>query len=151
MPGDVLVGTNQHELAAVKFLGRFQLQYLQRHAAHGGGGFERAGTFGRAEIDQGQPLAELVVGRALRRQPEMRCACAGAVQRRVGIPAVRRAVVIVVRPDDRRMLVALAELDADGEILRAVFLDDPGAEAAPRGVGARAVVLEASAAAPSRP
>ena len=47
-----------------------------------------------------------------------------------------------VRADDRRILVALAELDADGKILRAVLFHDACAErrAAPRPL--RRVVLE---------
>src|SRR5262249_36112275 len=42
----------------------------------------------------------------------------------------------------RGRLVALAELDADGEILWTVLLHDLGAEGAPRGVCCCAVVLE---------
>src|SRR5262245_31299238 len=141
VPGDVLVGTNQHELAAIEVSGRFELQNFERHVALARGFLEHARALARSEIEEREALAELVVDGASRRQPEMRRPRARSVERRVSVPPVGRRIILV-GPHDRRRLVALAELNADGEILWAVLLHDLRAEGAPRGVRRCAVVLE---------
>src|SRR3979490_917640 len=76
----------------------------------------------------------------------MRCPRTRTVHRRVAVPSIWcsiRWASIAVGPYDWRMLIALAELDADREILWAILLDDPFAESTPGGVRVRALVLEA--------
>src|SRR6516162_10940093 len=116
MPGDVLVGTNQHELAAIEATGRFEPKNFERHATLARGLFEGTRALGCAEIEEREALAEFVIGCASRRQPEVRRPRARSVERRVGVPCIGWRVILV-GPHDRRRLVALAELDADGEIL----------------------------------
>src|SRR5262249_62031431 len=116
MPGGVLVGTNQQELAAIEATGQFEPQNFERHATLARGFFEGTRALGRAEIEEREALAEFVIGRASRRQPEVRRPSARSVERREGVTCIGWGV-ITIGPHDRRGLVALAELDADGEIL----------------------------------
>src|SRR5499427_8248661 len=116
MPGDVLVGTNQRELAAIEATGRFEPQNFERHATLVRGFFEGTRALGRAEIEEREARAEFVIGGASRRQPEVRRPRTRSVERRVGVPRIGWRIILV-GPHDRRGLVALAELDADGAIL----------------------------------
>src|SRR5256885_13522865 len=72
----------------------------------------------------------------------MRRARTGTIDRRVAVPWVGRRLA-AVRPDDRRALVTLAELNADREILRTVLFHDPHTERAAGRIHIGAVRLEA--------
>src|SRR5215467_410 len=71
VPADVLVGTHQHELAAVEAGGRRGPQARERHAARTRGVLQRAGAVCRAEIEEREALAEAVIGGASGGEPEM--------------------------------------------------------------------------------
>src|SRR3979409_1591861 len=60
MPGDVLVGTNQHELVAIQLIRRLEPRYLERHGARLRRPLERVGAVRGAEVDQREALAERV-------------------------------------------------------------------------------------------
>src|SRR5258708_20302068 len=89
--GGVLVGRNQHELAAIEATRRFEPQNFERHAALARGFFEGACTLGRAEIEEREALAELVIGGASRPEPKMRRPPARSSASRACVPPIPRA------------------------------------------------------------
>src|SRR5712675_1058967 len=114
MPGDVLIGTNEDEPGAIETIWRGEPQRLQRHATRLCGALDCVWTLRRAKIEQRKSPAEFIVRGAALSEPEMRRPRAGTIDRRVAVPRIKRCCV-TGRANDRRALIPLAELDADGE------------------------------------
>src|SRR5260370_29664458 len=109
VPGGVLVGTNQHEFGAIEATRRFEPQNFERHAALARGFFEGACTLGRAEIEEREALAELLIGGAARRVPKMRRPRPRSVERPGRVPRIRPRTIFV-GPHHRRPPLAVPEL-----------------------------------------
>src|SRR5262245_21283928 len=119
----MMVGTNQDKIAFERFGPLFaaNTQDFQRHVAMARLGFERR-SLGIAKRDQREVVAERGIDRRAVSKLEMRQPRAGAVMGDITVERIGRRRRIV-RANDRRILVALAVLDADRVVLFLVVLD----------------------------
>jgi hypothetical protein len=132
-PGDVLVGSRQHQGVAIKD-GRavfFDIENPERHAFRARGSLQRRNIERRIEPQQRKLRPHFIVKRATLLAPYMRGAAPRHARRRVAVHRIGRMLGAVIG-DDRRAIVVSAEVETGAGILLDVDLVGETADFPPR-------------------